>query len=327
LLVGIPTWALVRRKEINAIDTAGISRRSLSMGHADDEHGHHHAPKDFRREFLIGISLNLGFILLEVVFGLLSDSLALLADAGHNFADVLGLVMAWVATGLAKRMPSPRRTYGWKRATVLAALFNALLLLVGVGAILWEAINRFSDPPHVEGSTVIWVAALGIVINGVTALLFMSGQKQDLNVRGAFLHMAADAAVSAGVMLSGWVILLTNWGWLDPVVSLLVGVVILLGTWELLSDSLNLSLDAVPENVDPAAVGAYLAGLPEVSEIHHLHIWALSTSEIALTAHLIKRTPALDDTLLARIREELFHQYGIGHATIQFECARCDEKC
>jgi cobalt-zinc-cadmium efflux system protein len=304
-----------------------FSRRSLFMGHAHDEHGHSHAPKDFGREFLIGISLNLGFILLEVVFGLLSDSLALLADAGHNFADVLGLIMAWTAGELAKRVPSPRRTYGWKRATVLAALFNALLLLVGVGAIVWEAINRFSDPPRVEGGTVIWVAALGIVINGATALLFMSGQKQDLNVRGAFLHMAADAAVSAGVMLSGWVILLTNWSWLDPVMSLLVGVVILLGTWELLTDSLNLSLDAVPENVDPAAVRAYLADLPEVSGIHHLHIWALSTTEVALTAHLVKRTPTLDDALLARIREELFHRYNIGHATIQFECAHCEEKC
>jgi cobalt-zinc-cadmium efflux system protein len=298
------------------------------MGHAQDEHGHQHrAPKDFGRAFLLGIGLNLGFVLLEVIFGLLSDSLALLADAGHNFADVLGLVMAWVASELAKKVSSPRRTYGWRRATVLAALFNALLLLVGVGAIVWEAIQRFGDPPSVQGETVIWVAALGIVINGATALLFMSGQKEDLNVRGAFLHMAADAAVSAGVMLSGWVILLTSWGWLDPLVSLLVAVVILLGTWELLTDSLNLSLDAVPENVDPAAVKSYLAGLPEVAGIHHLHIWALSTTEVALTAHLVKRTPALDDGLLAQIQEDLFHQYGIGHATIQFECAQCEEKC
>jgi cobalt-zinc-cadmium efflux system protein len=297
------------------------------MGHAHEEHGHEHAPKDFGRAFLIGISLNLGFILLEIIFGLWSDSLALLADAGHNFADVLGLVMAWVASELAKKLPSPRRTYGWKRATVLAALFNALLLLVGVGAIVWEAIQRFTDPPRVEGGTVIWVAALGIIVNGATAVLFMSGRKQDLNVRGAFLHMAADAAVSAGVMLSGWVILLTNWGWLDPLVSLLVAAVILLGTWQLLTDSLNLSLDAVPDNVDPGAVRTYLAGLPEVTEIHHLHIWALSTTEVALTAHLVKRTPALDDALLARIRTELSDQYGIGHATIQFECAHCEEKC
>jgi cobalt-zinc-cadmium efflux system protein len=209
----------------------------------------------------------------------------------------------------------------------LAALFNALLLLVGVGAIVWEAIHRFQDPPHVEGETVIWVAALGIVVNGASALLFMSGQKEDLNVRGAFLHMAADAAVSAGVMLAGAVILLTAWGWLDPLVSILVAVVILLGTWALFTDSLNLSLDAVPANVDPSAVHAYLAELPEIAGIHHLHIWALSTTEVALTAHLVKRTPALDDALLARIREDLFHRYGIGHATIQFECAGCAEKC
>jgi cobalt-zinc-cadmium efflux system protein len=315
-------------KKINAIDRGRISRRSLSMGHAHDEPGHQHQPpKDFGRAFLIGISLNLGFIILEVVFGLLSDSLALLADAGHNFADVLGLVMAWSANELAKRGSSPRRTYGWKRATVLAALFNALLLLVGVGAIVWEAFHRFGDPPDIEGKTVIWVAALGIVVNGITALLFMSGQKQDLNIRGAFLHMAADAAVSAGVMLAGWIILVTHWSWLDPLVSLLVGVVILLGTWELFTDSLNLSLDAVPANIDPAAVRAYLAGLPEIAGIHHLHIWALSTTEVALTAHLVKRTPALDDALLARIREDLFHNFRIGHATIQFECARCEEKC
>jgi cobalt-zinc-cadmium efflux system protein len=315
-------------KKINAIDRGRISRRSLFMGEAHDEHGHQHqAPKDFGRAFLIGISLNLGFIIIEVVFGLLSDSLALLADAGHNFADVLGLIMAWAASELAKRVPSPRRTYGWKRATVLAALFNALLLLIGVGAIVWEAFHRFRDPPPIESGTIIWVAALGIVINGATALLFMSGQKQDLNVRGAFLHMAADAAVSAGVMLAGWTILLTNWSWLDPVVSLLVAIVILLGTWELFTDSLNLSLDAVPANIDPAAVRAYLAGIPEIAGIHHLHIWALSTTEVALTAHLIKRTPALDDALLARIRDELFRRYGIGHATIQFECAQCEEKC
>jgi cobalt-zinc-cadmium efflux system protein len=296
------------------------------MGHDHDEHGHqHHAPTDFGRAFLIGIFLNAGFIALEVVFGLLSDSLALLADAAHNLADVLGLVMAWAASELAKRASSPRRTYGWKRATVLAALFNALLLLVGVGGIVWEAIQRLHDPPHVEGATVIWVAALGIAVNGATALLFMSGQKEDLNVRGAFLHMAADAAVSAGVMLAGGVILFTGWGWLDPLVSLLVGFVILLSTWELFTDSLNLSLDAVPQSVDPAAVRAYLAGLPEVAGIHHLHIWALSTTEVALTAHLIKRTATLDDALLARIREDLLHRYGIGHPTIQFECAGCEE--
>ena len=296
------------------------------MGNDHGDHGHqNHAPADFGRAFLIGIFLNAGFIVLEVIFGLLSDSLALLADAAHNLTDVLGLVMAWTASELAKKASSLRRTYGWKRATVLSALFNALLLLVGVGAIVWEALQRFREPPHVEGGTVIWVAALGIAVNGASALLFMSGQKQDLNVRGAFLHMAADAAVSAGVMLAGAVILFTGWGWLDPLASLLVGCVILLSTWELFTDSLNMSLDAVPPGVDPAAVQAYFTGLPEVAGIHHIHIWALSTTEIALTAHLTKRTATLDDALLARIREDLLHRYGIGHPTIQFESASCEE--
>lgn len=287
------------------------------MGH--EHHEHSHAPADFGKAFLIGIVLNGGFIVLEVIFGLLSDSLALLADAGHNLADVLGLVLAWIANELAKKTATARRTYGWKRATVLAALFNALLLLVGVGAIIWEAIQRFGQPVPVAGSTVIWVAALGIVVNGVTALLFMAGRKNDLNVRGAFLHMAADAGVSAGVMLSGAVILFTGWSWMDPVVSLAVAFLILVSTWELFKDSLNFSLDAVPENVDPEAVQAYFAALPEVTEVHHIHIWPLSTTEVALTAHLVKREPVLDDALLERIREDLEHQFGIGHPTIQFE--------
>jgi cobalt-zinc-cadmium efflux system protein len=291
------------------------------MGHEHHDHGHSHAPADFGRAFLIGIFLNGGFIILEVIFGLFSDSLALLADAGHNLSDVLGLILAWSANELAKRAASERRTYGWKRGTVLAALFNALLLLVGVGAIFWEAAQRVHEPPHVAGGTVIWVAGLGILVNGATALLFMSGRKNDLNVRGAFLHMAADAGVSAGVMISGAVILFTGWAWLDPVVSIAVGLFILLSTWELFKDSLNLSLDAVPESVDPAAVREYFTALPEVTEVHHIHIWPLSTTEIALTAHLVKREPSLDDALLSRISEDLHHKFGIGHPTIQFEGA------
>jgi cobalt-zinc-cadmium efflux system protein len=298
------------------------------MAHDHDYQGHRHDTiPDSGRAFLIGILLNAGFIVLEVAFGIFSDSLALLADAAHNLTDVLGLVMAWTASELAKKAASPRRTYGWKRSTLLAALFNALLLLIGVGAIVWEALERFREPPQVAGGTVIWVAALGIAVNGASALLFMPGRKKDLNVRGAFLHMAADAAVSAGVMLSGGVILLTGWGWLDPLVSVLVAVVILVSTWQLFTDSLNLSLDAVPQSVDPAAVRAYLAALPEVAGIHHVHIWALSTTEVALTAHLIKRTSTLDDALLARIRADLLQRYGIGHPTIQFECASCEQKC
>ncbi|HRJ72720.1 MAG TPA: cation diffusion facilitator family transporter [Terrimicrobiaceae bacterium] len=291
----------------------------MAHDHGSEGHSHSHAPADFGRAFLIGILLNAGFIGFEVVFGLMSDSLALLADAGHNLSDVLGLILAWVASELAKRTATERRTYGWKRATVLAALFNALLLLIGVGAIAWEAIQRFREPAPVAGETVIWVAGLGILVNGATALLFMSGRKNDLNVRGAFLHMAADAGVSAGVMISGAVILFTGWAWLDPVVSLLVAMFILMSTWELFTDSLNFSLDAVPENVDPAAVRAYLAGLPEVADVHHVHIWPLSTTEVALTAHLVKTDPVLDDALLERIREDLHHQFGIAHPTIQFE--------
>lgn len=299
------------------------------MSHTHEEgHSHHHGPPaDFGRAFLIGIFLNSGFIIFEVVFGLLSDSLALLADAGHNLSDVLGLILAWVASLLMKRNATARRTYGWKRSTVLAALFNALLLLIGVGAIFWEAIGRFRDPAPVVGSTVIWVAALGILVNGATAMMFMSGRKDDLNVRGAFLHMAADAAVSAGVMVAGGVILFTSWTWLDPIMSIGIGLFILISTWELLKDSLNLSLDIVPEKVDPEAVRVYLTGLPEVKEVHHIHIWPLSTTEVALTAHVVKREPTLDDALLARIQEELHHKYGVDHPTIQFEAESMgDEK-
>lgn len=291
-------------------------------------HDHSHTPADFGRAFLIGILLNSGFIVLEVIFGLFSNSLALLADAGHNVSDVLGLVLAWTASELAKRAASARRTYGWKRATVLAALFNALLLLLGVGAIAWEALGRFREPVSVTGSTVIWVAAAGILVNGVTALLFHAGRKSDLNVRGAFLHMAADAGVSLGVMLSGVVIFFTNWTWLDPLVSLLVALFILVTTWELFTDSLNLSLDAVPEHIDPNAVRAYFSNLSGITNIHHLHIWSLSTTEVALTAHLVKKDPALDDDLLERIREDLHHRFGIAHPTLQFETSRdaCREK-
>lgn len=306
----------------------------MAHDHSEHDHGHGHgghqhaAPTDFGKAFLIGIILNGGFIILEVIFGLLSNSLALLSDAGHNLSDVLGLVMAYVASELAKKAANERRTYGWKRGTVLAALFNALLLLIGVGAIAWEAIQRFGSPAKVEGGVVIWVAGLGILVNGATALIFMSGRKSDLNVRGAFLHMAADAGVSAGVMIAGAVILLTHWTWLDPVVSLLVAFFILLSTWELFKDSVNLSLDAVPESVDPAAVRKYFAELPEVSDVHHIHIWGISTTEIALTAHLVKKDPMLDDALLEKIREDMEHQFGIGHTTVQFEGAAgaCEEK-
>jgi len=290
------------------------------MGH-DHNHpaGHHHPPKDFGKAFLIGIFLNGAFILVEVVFGLWSGSLALLADAGHNLADVFGLVMAWVATLLIKRASSERRTYGWKRSTILAALFNALLLILGVGGILWEALGRLREPSAVAGLTVAWVAAAGIFVNGFTAWLFMSGRKQDLNVRGAFLHMAADAGVSLGVMISGLMIFFTGWTALDPVISVVIGLLILWSTWGLLRESLDMSMDAVPAGIDPLAVRAYLESLPEIQRVHHLHIWPLGTTETALTVHLVKHEASLDNALLARIGHHLESHFSIGHATIQFE--------
>ncbi len=296
------------------------------MSH-DHEHSHSHAPpKDFGKAFIIGILLNTGFIAIEAVMGFVSDSLALLSDAGHNLADVLGLVLAWGAAVLARRPATRRYTYGLKRTTILAALANAILLLLGVGAIALEAINRLREPATVEGGVVAWVAGVGILVNGFTAWLFMAGRKDDLNVRGAFLHMAADAAVSLGVMISGLVILWLGWEWVDPVVSLVVVAVILWSTWGLFTESLGLSLDAAPGSADVFAIQKFLEELPDVKEVHHLHVWALSTTETALTVHLVKRTPQIDDNLLAHIREELAEHYRITHPTIQFESIACGDE-
>ncbi|MDQ3198235.1 MAG: cation diffusion facilitator family transporter [Verrucomicrobiota bacterium] len=282
-------------------------------------HSHQH---DFGRAFAIGVVLNTAFIIAEVIFGLLSHSLSLLADAGHNLSDVMGLLMAWAASNLARRTPTERFTYGLRRTSVLAALFNAILLLVSLGAIAWEAIRRLYQPEPVLGLTMIWVAAAGVVVNGMTAWMFAGGRKGDLNIRGAFLHMAADAGVSAGVVLAGFVILRTGWSLLDPISSLVIVVIILFGTWGLLRDSVSLVLDAVPRGIDPGAVKNFLEELPGVQEIHHLHVWGLSTTETACTAHLVKREPQLDDQLLKTIAHELHERFGIEHTTIQFEC--CD---
>ncbi|MDP9357144.1 MAG: cation diffusion facilitator family transporter [Chloroflexota bacterium] len=282
-------------------------------------HSHDHGPTNHNRAFALGVALNLAFVTVEAVFGLLSHSLALVADAGHNLSDVLGLLLAWGAATLAQRLPTPRRTYGMRRASVLAALFNAIFLLVAIGAIAWEAIRRFSDPGPVAGGTVIAVAAVGIVINTGTALLFLAGRKGDLNIRGAFLHMAADAAVSLGVVLAGFAILATGWRWLDPAISLAIVAVIFVGTWNLLRDSVNLALDAVPESIDTAAVGTYLAGLPAVTDVHDLHIWGMSTTETALTAHLVVPDGVVGDELLAQVAGELHDRFGIEHATLQIE--------
>ncbi|MGG5252074.1 cation diffusion facilitator family transporter [Neobacillus sp. SM06] len=282
-------------------------------------HGHSHAPANYGFAFGFGIILNTIFIIVEITYGILADSLALLADAGHNISDVLGLVIAWIAVWLGKKAPSQKRTYGFKRSSILAALFNAVFLLVAIGAIAWEAIQRFSSPQPVAGKTVILVALIGILINSLTAVLFMAGRKNDLNIRGAFLHMAADALVSLGVVIAGFIILWTGWQWIDPVVSLLIVVVIFLGTWGLLKESINLSLDAVPEGIDITKIKEYLSSLPTVLEVHDLHVWAMSTTESALTVHLIRSEIEDNDQLLQKLTQELHDQFAIEHATIQIE--------
>jgi cobalt-zinc-cadmium efflux system protein len=293
-------------------------------------HKDHKKPADYHRAFRIGMVLNIAFIIIEIIFSITSDSLALLADAGHNLSDVLGLVLAWGASYLAQREATDQRTYGWKKSSVLAALFNAIILLVAIGAIAFEAIGRLQHPDHPAGITIIWVASLGVLINGVTALLFMSGRKSDLNIRGAFLHMAADAGVSAGVALAGIGIMATGWLWFDPAVSLAIVVVIFMSTWGLLRDSFNLALDAVPRHIDIEEVRQYLSGLPGVSQVHDLHVWGMSTTEVALTAHLVKRSPKDDDTLIAQMEEALYHRFGIHHITIQWERSKepsCENAC
>jgi len=294
-------------------------------GHSHGDVGHSHAPASFGRAFAIGISLNLAYVVAQVVFGIAAHSLALLADAGHNFGDVLGLGAAWGASYLATKTPTERYTYGMRKTSVLAALGNAVFLLVAVGAITWEAIRRLSEYQPVEGRTVMCVAAVGIVINAATALLFMSGRKGDLNIKGAFLHMAADAAVSAGVVVAGLIIILTGWHWLDPTVSLVINTVIVVGTWSLLRDSFNLSIDAVPEGMDVGDIKRHLAEQSGVTAVHDLHVWAMSTTETALTAHLVIPEASVDDAFLSGICEELHEKFKIGHSTIQIE--RGDTAC
>jgi cobalt-zinc-cadmium efflux system protein len=286
---------------------------------AHDNHHHHHDPSDYNRAFAIGVTLNVGFIIIETVFGLMADSLALLADAGHNLSDVLGLLLAWGASYMVKRRPTERHTYGWRKSSILAALMNAVVLMAAIGAIAWEAIRRFNDPAPVGGQIIIIVAAIGVVINTATALLFISGRKHDLNIRGAFLHMAADAGVSAGVVLAGLVILARGWMWIDPLVSLVIAVIILFGTWGLMRDAFNLALDAVPKGIDPQAVSKYLAELPGIESVHDIHIWAMSTTETALTAHLVKPDTKDDDVLIEKTSRELQEQFGIDHVTLQWE--------
>jgi cobalt-zinc-cadmium efflux system protein len=282
-------------------------------------HAHVHVPKDFGVAFAIGSALNVGFVIVEVAYGLLANSIALVADAGHNLGDVLGLVMAWVATVLARRAPSRTHTYGLRRGTILAALANAMMLLVAVGAIAVEGVRRLIEPGEVAGTTVVVVAALGIVVNGVTAWLFASGRKDDINLRAAFLHMAYDALVSVGVVIAGALILLTGWTRLDPLVSLVIAVVILVGTWRLLSEAVGMSLDAVPIGIKSEQVTAFLRQQPGVTAIHDLHIWPMSTTETALTCHCLMPGGHPGDEFLVQLAHELQERFSIGHATIQVE--------
>jgi cobalt-zinc-cadmium efflux system protein len=296
----------------------------MGHSHADDHDdnsgaGHAHAPADFGKAFALGITLNLGFVLIEGIYGFLSNSMALLADAGHNLSDVLGLLVAWGASVLVKRPPTARFTYGFRGSSILAALFNAIFLLIAVGAIAWEAILRLGAPEPVAGKTVMAVAAVGILINGFTAWLFMSGSKDDINVRGAYLHMASDALVSAGVVAAGLVMLFTGWLWLDPVVSLVISVVIVWGTWSLLKDSLTMSMAAVPSHIDPVKVRSWLSQRTDVASIHDFHIWPLSTTETALTCHLVMPKGHPGDAFLHHLCEELSHHFKIHHATFQIE--------
>jgi cobalt-zinc-cadmium efflux system protein len=281
---------------------------------------HHHAhQRSNSRAFAIGIALNVAYIAVEFIYGIFAGSLALLADAGHNVSDVLGLLLSWAAFRFAQAAPTTRRTYGLRRTSILAALGNGLLLLVSTGAIVWEGIHRLVHPQPAAGLTIVCVAGAGVVINGITAWLFMAGRKTDLNIRSAFVHMSADAAVSLGVALAGLAIYLTGMLWIDPVVSLVVAAVIGIGTWSLLRDASALAIDSVPKGIDPDAVQSYLADLPGVRGIHHLHIWPMSTTETALTAHLVKPDAQLDDVLLSQIEVELEQRFGICHTTIQFE--------
>jgi len=287
--------------------------------HGGHDHSHSHAPTNFGRTFAIATALNVALVAAQVVYGLLTNSLALLADAGHNFGDVLGLVMAWGAFAVADWRPSARFTYRMRAASILSAFANGLILLVATAAIAWEAVHRFISPEPVATGTVIVVAACAVVVNGASAWLLSRGSRTDLNMRGAFLHMLADAGVSVAVIIAAAGIMLTGWQWLDPAASLLISVVILIGTWRLLREAVRLSLNAAPSTIDPAEVQRYLRGLPEVSDVHDLHIWAMSTTETALTCHLVTPAGHPGDEFLRRVAHELQHQFGICHTTMQIE--------
>ena len=280
-------------------------------------HEHGRSAANFNAAFAIGIGLNIAFVAIEAFYGWKIDSLALLADAGHNLSDVIGLVLAWGGALAGNLRPDARHTYGWKRASILAAFVNALLLLVAMGSLAWEAVHRLQSPQPVEGVTIMVVAGIGIVINTTTALLFMRGRESDLNIRGAFLHMAADALVSAGVVVAGGLALWFGWTWLDPVASLVIAAIIVVGTWSLFRQSLHLLFDGVPDSVDLHAVQALLEALPGVAQVHDLHVWAMGSAEIAMTAHLVMPEGQADDAFLQHATAQLHERFDIEHVTLQ----------
>lgn len=280
---------------------------------------HDHPTGNYNRAFAIGVILNVIFVAVEVVYGIAAGSLALITDAGHNVSDVLSLLLAWGAGLLAAKAATEKRTYGFRKITIMASLTSAILLLVALGGIAWEAIGRFFAPKPVAGIIVIVVAAIGVIINTITALLFVSGQKQDLNIRGAFLHMAADAGVSLGVVAGGVIMMVTGWLVVDPIISLLIVAVVLVGTWSLLRNSMNLAIDAVPEGIDMAEIRGYLRGLENVCQIHDLHVWPMSTTEVALSVHCIMSDDSMSDDFLSHLERQLHDRFGIEHSTIQME--------
>jgi len=290
-------------------------------------HDHSHDVSNYNRSFAIGVVLNVIFVVVEVGYGLFADSLALLADAGHNLSDVVSLLLAWGASALAGKAATTTRTYGFRKATVMASLISAIMLMVVLGGITWEAFGRLVHPQPVDGMTVIVVAAIGVVINTLTALLFVKGQKHDLNLRGAFLHMAADAAVSLGVVVAGIFITFQGTLWIDPAISFVIVVVIFLGTWSLLRESLDYAIDAVPKGTDIDGIRNYLANIESVESIHDLHVWPLSTTEVALTVHLVVNNSCLDNDFLLQIQQHLHDRFGIEHATMQIESSQSDTVC
>jgi cobalt-zinc-cadmium efflux system protein len=307
------------QRDVHAHDHGQGHDHAHDHSHGHGARGHVHAPASFDRAFAIGVGLNVAFVIAEIGFGLRTHSLALVADAGHNLGDVLALVLAWAGSILARREPTPRRTYGMRRFSILAAIANAGILLVAVGAIIVEAIDRLRHPAPVAAGIVSVVAAAGILINLGTALAFRRGRDHDLNIRGAFLHMLGDAAASAGVVVAGLLIAATGLLWIDPAVSLLLAALILWSSWGLAKDSVNLALDAVPSGIDPHEVDAALRGLEGVVEVHDLHIWGMSTTDVALTAHLIRPCHGGEDALLASATRLLRERFGIAHATLQVE--------